>query len=176
MSDQELAATIETVTTAADTVPVLPKELRNDDPALLDQLFERFTRTGRDALSSGTLLPCRTITFDVDGADCEPDVFVTSDGDYYVFSLTLKSLLPEEELKALDGVTNPSAAAMVLAKAMLWKLNGKIIPIARRDWLWQALGMRGRNSCFVAFQQIGGATSRSMGKLQASISIGSTAM
>lgn len=154
----------------------MPPEYRNADPGLLGKLFDRWTTTGQGAVTGySPSLPQRTVTFDVDGADCEPGVFVDDNGEPFVFSLTLKTLLPEEELKALDAVQSPSSAPMYLAKAMLWKVNGEPVKVTQREWFWRALGMRGRNLCFIAYQQIGGATVRSMGKLQSSISIGSTA-
>jgi hypothetical protein len=125
-----------------------------------------------DALSGKPTMMDRTITFPVDGSECKPNVFCDENGEYFDFELTMRCLAPEDELAVLERVTNGAVAPILLAKAMLHKMNGRLITLAQREWLWTALDMKGRNLCFVAYQMIGGASARSLGKFHAGCSIG----
>jgi hypothetical protein len=153
---------------------VAPKpQLLNEDPNLLARLFEAFTPTGKAALADKPLLPVRTVTFTVDGAECAPGVFVDENGDYFDFQLTMRSLDSAQEMATLDSVTGSGhTVPPLMSRAMLYKMNGTIITPRQREWLWEALDMRGRQLCFVAYQQMGGASAAALGKFRASFTIG----
>jgi hypothetical protein len=144
----------------------------NFSPSLLDQLWESKTKLNAEAMAGGGELIKRTkLTFTVDGAVCSPDFFVDENGDYYDVQLTMQSLMSDEELDALAGISTPSAAPLMLAKQALCALNGRALTQVQRDWLWEALGMGGRQLCFLAFQQIGSAGASALGKFRRSSTI-----
>lgn len=151
-------------------VAIAPVSALNNDPALLDKLFARLTATDKNALADRPLFQTRTISFVVDGSICEPDVFVDSNGDYFDFTLTMRALGSAAEVEILDRATG-HAVPLQLSKAMLFKLNGVPIKSAQRDWLWEALGMRGRSLCFAAYQQLAGPSQVALGKYQASFTV-----
>jgi len=154
---------------------VVPQQLGNrlnTDSDLLDKVFARVTRTGKDALKDSPLISCRTLTFTVDGSICEPEIFVDDEGEYYDFSLTMRGLDASEELRALEGVRSAATVAMDCSQAMLYKMNGSLISPKKREFLWHALGMRGRSLCLMAYQQLGSPSAAALGKYQASFTIG----
>lgn len=152
---------------------VAPQNQLNNDPDLLDKIFERFTRTGQEALRDKPLIATRVTTFVVDGSICEPDTFVNNDGVPYDFQLTMRALNAEEELRALTQSPPGHAVPMFLAKCMLFQLNGKTISEGRRENIWNMLGMAGRSLCFQGYLRLSGPSVAALGKFQESFSIGS---
>ncbi len=123
---------------------------------------------GAAALSSAPILKRRRVSFLIDGSECEPDVFVTAAGDYIVFKITMQSLTSAEEIDALSGLKHAQMAPMLLARAAFKEVNDNPIPAAMRDFWWEALGMAGRQLCFLAFQSIGAASTGALGKFRSS--------
>lgn len=154
-----------------EALPVVLAPL-NQDPDLLNKLFQRFTATNAAALADRPLFMVRTLTFTVSGEECSPGIFVDDDGLPFDFTLTLKAMSSEEEIKALTDAPPGHAATMHLTKRMLHKVNGSRFPEAQRDFLWEALGMRVRALCFQAYLQLSGPSSAAVGKFQESSSIG----
>lgn len=138
---------------------------------LLDRVWNANTREGKDALRGGPVVKRKRKTFIMDGSQCAPFMFLDpASGDYVDFKITMQSLTSTEEVEALGGVTNPGQIPSLLAKRSLYAVNGKPIPSARKDFLWEALGQQGRQICLVAFSQLGSASAAAMGKLARSIS------
>jgi hypothetical protein len=143
------------------------------DPTLLQRVYDRVTVEGEGAVKSGgPIVPLKRVTFDVDGAECAPGMFVDAHGNYITFRLTLSALTSAQELKCTKGITDPAAAAMSAAQASIAELNGAPVLGAQLDFLWEALGPGGRQLVLVMFQEVGSATPASMGKAQASITVG----
>lgn len=137
-------------------------------PDLLDRLTDRLMPKGDAALGAAPILKRRQVSFLIDGAECEPDVFTTTAGEYIVFKVTMRSLSSAEEIDALSGLKHAQMAPMLLARASFVAVNDKPIPGATRDFWWEALGMAGRQLCFLAFQSIGAASTGALGKFQSS--------
>lgn len=145
----------------------------NTNPGVADAVFQRLTQTGARALTGkGEIVPRRMRTFILDGQTCAPDVFVDEAGAYYDFEVTMRSLDSREEISALAGTTDPGAVPFLLAKQSLYAINGKAIPGDRKDFLWECLGMGGRQLCLMAFQHLGSASGAALGKFRRSISVG----
>ena len=144
------------------------KEVRNDDPALLAQIMERRTVSGAGAFGGGEIVPRRRVTFDVDGAECCPGVFVDGEGRPVTFKLTLVSLTSAEEIKVTQGVMDPAQAVFATAKASIEALNGTRVQGDKLDFLWEALGPGGRQIVVTLYQQVGACSPAGMGKALAS--------
>jgi hypothetical protein len=142
------------------------------DAGLLERTFIRATKTGADAMSGGgEIVPRRYISFEVDGAHCSPGQFVTEAGDYYSFTLTLASLLSNEEIQVTRGVKDPAEAVQVTAKAAINKMNSAPLVGAQLDWFWEALGSHGRQLVLTMYQEIGALHPVGLGKALASSTI-----
>ncbi len=150
--------------------PVEPKEApRVDDPGLLEKVFNRATVAGPGAMShQGDIVPRKRISFDVDGSDCAPGMFVDGAGNYLTFRLGLASLTSGEEISVTKGVSDPAEAVQVTAKAALELLNGAPILGDQIDFVWEALGSGGRQLVLTMYQEIGAITPVGLGKALAS--------
>lgn len=143
----------------------------NKSPDLAQRVFDRMTKTGPAALRPGQeVLPRRVRRFILDGACCLPDVFIDENGNYLDFEVTMRSLSSAEEIAALDGITNPSQAPFMLARASFHAINGQPLSVERKEWFWEAFGMGGRQICLMAFQQVGSASGVALGKFQSTVS------
>jgi len=139
-----------------------PEDFSSD---LMARLKTKHLPTGKDALKAGEIIKRRRVTFDVDGAQCEPGMFVNEAGDYVTFKITLESLNSAQEVAALRGIKDGAQAPMLMAKHTLVELNGKKLEEAERDFVWECLGMGGRQVCFAAFQlSLGAAAEAGLGK------------
>lgn len=144
---------------------------KNEDPELLSKLFERFTRSGQGALKDRPLFGIRTLSFTLSGADCEPGVFEDENGVSFDVTLTMRALNPEQEMDAISSAPRGQVVPFHMAKCMLHRLNGALITDQKRDFVWQAIGMRGRSLCFTAYQELAGASLAALGKYQQSYSM-----
>lgn len=143
------------------------------DPALLQRVFDRTTIAGPNAMKGGgDLIPLKTVTFDVDGSECAPGMFVDEAGGYITFSLTLTALTSVQEVKCTKGCQDPAEAVQRTAKASLKLLNDAPIIGDQLDFLWEALGPGGRQLCLVMYQDVGAVSPAGMGKAQASSIVG----
>jgi len=138
-----------------------PDDKRAD---LMARLRKRNLPSGQEALKGGELVKRRKVTFDLDGVDCAPDVFMNEVGEYITFSVTLQSLNSAQEMEALRGVRDASQAPLAMAKLSLFALNGQPVLDAERDYWWECLGPGGRQICMMAFGSLGAASESSMGK------------
>ncbi len=157
-----------------EAAALLPPDKKNADRDLFDRVFERMTPTGPNAMRAGAeLIRRRRLCFTVDGASCAPDVFVDDSGEYYDFELTVQSLSSKEEIESLNGITEPGQVPWALAKASLYAVNGKPLPRddTKIDFLWEALGMQGRQVVMLAFNQLGSASAAALGKFQRSVTV-----
>lgn len=146
-----------------------PEDKRTD---LMDRLVARHMPSGKDALKPGEIIKRREVSFDLDGVECEPDMFVDENGDYITFRITLRSLGSAQEIEAMRGVKDGTEAPLRMCKLALYAINGKPIAADRLDFFWEALGSGGRQICFAAFQSLGAASEASMGKYLTSRSEG----
>lgn len=146
-----------------------PEDKRSD---LLDRLVARHMPSGAAALKPGEIIKRREVSFDLDGVECEPDMFVDENGDYITFRVTLRSLGSAQEIEAMRGVKDGTEAPLRMCKLALHAINGKPIERDRLDFFWEALGSGGRQMCFAAFQSLGAASEAAMGKYLTSRSEG----
>ena len=161
-----LGATMPIPASGAEVEKVIKKVI---DAGLLERAFEKTTVQGPGALSGGgDIIPRKRITFDVDGADCAPGVFVGGDGDPLTFQLTLATLTSAQEIKATRGVTDPAEAVQLTAMASLEQLNGAPVLGDRVAWLWEVLGPGGRQLVLTMYGEIGAISPAGMGKAQSS--------
>ena len=133
-------------------------------PDLVARLVARHMPTGKGALNPGEIVKRRTVTFDVDGVDCEPDMFVNESGEYVTFKLTLQSLNSAQEIEAMRGLRDAAAAPMAMTKVALHAINGQVLDENRRNFFWEALGAGGRQIAYLAFQSLGAASEAALGK------------
>lgn len=140
--------------------------LVNDSPELLNAIFEKITKAGKDAKKGGELIERETVKFQMDGTSCAPNCYVDGEGNYFDFWVTMRSLTPKEEQRAMRGVT-PEGAGEVpgrLILASLFALNDVPIPEAKKDTIWSSFGQKGRQICSLAFAQVGSAGQVAVGK------------
>jgi len=129
------------------------------------------TTTGQGAFAGGgEIIKRRYITFDVDGAECAPDVFVDEGGGYVMFTLTLATLTAGEEVNVTREVVDPGEAAFKTVQASICRLNGAPVVGDESDFVWEALGPKGRQLAVAMYQEIGSLSSAMMGKALASSS------
>lgn len=149
-----------------DPSPIEPK--RVDDPTLLERVFTKRSVEGPNALSHNEeIVPRARISFDVDGAECAPGMFVDDDGPI-TFRLTLVSLTSAQEISITKGVSDPAEAVQLTAKASLEKLNGAPVLGDQVLFLWEALGPGGRQLVLTMYQEIGAISPAGLGKASAS--------
>ncbi len=142
------------------------EEARTDmRPDLLQRTMDRVLPKGAAALKGGASpIPLRKVSFMVDGAQCAEGVFVSANGDYLLFELTLQALSSAGEINALREVKSGPEAPHVMCKYALHAINGNVLDPEQRNFVWEALGMGGRQIALLAFQQIGAASDAALGK------------
>jgi hypothetical protein len=139
------------------------------DPGLLDKVFDRATVSGAGALAhADEIVPRKRISFEVDGADCAPGMFVDEAGEPITFQLTLHSLTGAEEIKVTKGVSDPAEAVQMTAKASIEALNGSPVVGDKLEFLWEALAPSGRQLVLSMYQEIGALSPAGLGKALAS--------
>lgn len=140
----------------------------NNDPDLLERIFEIRTQTGPEAMSGGEPIPKTECTFIMDHTVCEPGVFPQD------FKITLRGLSSGQEISATKDHGNDALeVGIMLAKASLYALNGRPIKESdHRDFLWEAIGSGGRQIVQAMYAQFGMAPASALGKAMASTTIG----
>ena len=163
---EEVAEVADRLADDAEAAAVGAPSSPNDfDPGFVDRLKAQHMPTGEGALKGGgDLVPRRMITFELDGVECEPGVFVNAAGDYVTFKITIRSLSSAQEVSALRGARDAAMAPMLLAAASLYKINDRVLSENERTFFWECLGSPGRQICMVAFQQMGAASTGALGK------------
>ncbi len=130
---------------------------------LVDRLRARHMPSGASALNAGEIIKRRRVSFEIDGVECEPDMFVDDAGDYITFKVTLRALTSTQEIEALRGIKDATMAPMMMAKSSLYAINDKPIGENDRDFFWECLGPS-RQICMLAFNMLGAASEAAMGK------------
>jgi hypothetical protein len=131
---------------------------------LVDRLQARHLPKGQAALSATEIVKRRKLSFDIDGVDCEPDMFVDEEGNYITFNVTLRSLSSAQEIEALRGIKDGTMAPFVMCRYSLYAINGKVLSENQRDFYWECLGSVGRQICLAGFNGLGAASEGAMGK------------
>lgn len=150
----------------------LTAEKENFSPDVLANIFARMAPTGAAALrGSGEVIRRNSYTFTLDGASATPEFFVDSDGNYFDVQITVRSLNSAEEIAALQGVTEAAQVPYLLANACLYALNGTPVAEAQKAFLWEGLGMRGRQIVLLAYNMVGGASQGALGKFQRTFAV-----
>jgi hypothetical protein len=160
-----------------ETIPSTPEELQEAmKPAAPVERFDlsadMFQRTMHRILPQGVaalkgggrVIPLRKVSFQIDGAECADGVFVDDQGDYITFEITLQALDSATELVALREVKAGPEAPMVMARHALYAVNGTTLADDQKPFLWESLGMGGRQLVFAAFQSLGAASDAALGK------------
>ncbi len=149
-----------------------PRNRPNLDRGLMAQIFERKTKVGPGALRDGEIIERKRYSFILDGSVCTPGFFQDEDGVFLDVRIGLHSLTSAEEINALKGMRDPGQAPFMLARACLATLNDEKLTADQRDFLWEGLGMGGRQLCLMAFQSFGSASYAALGKFQSTLTIG----
>ncbi len=153
------------------TVPRRSGNRENFSGDVLAQIVARKTRVGAAAISdSREVIQRHVYSFVLEGDQATPDFFVDDNGEYFDVMVTLRSLTSREEIAALQGVTDGSAAPMKLARACLWKLNDRALSEEEKELVWEGLGMKGRQLCMLGFNVLGGASQSALGKFRRTLS------
>lgn len=134
------------------------------DTNLVDRLRARHMPSGRSALDAGEIIKRRKVTFELDGVECEPDMFVNESGEYISFSVTLRSLTSAQEIEAMRGAKDGAMAPMLLCRQSLFAINEKPLSTTDRDFFWECFGASGRQICLMAFESLGAASRAALGK------------
>lgn len=151
--------------------PEIPPQKRNDSPGLLATLVDQYSKEGTDVMQSGEIVPRKRISFDVDGADCSPGMFVDDKGDPILFRIGLVALTSAMEISVVKGITDPAQAAQLTAKSSIELVNGApVLQGSDLDFLWESLGPGGRQLVFMMYTEIGGLSPTGLGKASASCS------
>lgn len=162
--------TEENETTTAQTETTVPRRMGNRENFsgdVLAQIVARKTRSGAAAMGdSREIIDRHVYSFVLEGDQGAPDFFVDSEGNYFDVRITLRSLTSREEIAALQGITDGSAAPLKLAMACLWKLNDQVLGPEEKELVWEGLGMKGRQLCLLGFNIIGGASQSALGKFR----------
>jgi hypothetical protein len=135
-------------------VPAVPEIMREVEapkraavnPDLLDQVFAASTPVGGAAMAGGELFHRKRVTFEVPKHYCTVD-FPTN------FDLTIIESTPQQEMAVAAIASNGNEVQYLLAKHSMDAVNGKKIGETKRDWLWEALGSRGRTLVVGAYSQ-----------------------
>lgn len=127
---------------------------------LLDEAFERTTA---DLSGKAVDLPRHMRSVWVPPNTCAPGVFIDAEGEERGFWLTLRTLALGKEMAILNTAlsakkkTVNAGAAKDMVKASIFLFHedkpvtaggedaGVELNRARKDWLWNCLGQRGRN-------------------------------
>lgn len=151
-----------------------PREKKDLSPTLLQRTFERVTVSGEGARDfTADLVPRKRITFEMDGSECAPGIFVDETGDPVTFTLTLASLTSGMESKVTRGVMDPSEASYLTVKASIEKLNGAPVLGDQLEFLWEALGAQGRQLVMQMYMHIGNVSPVAAKKAMETLSISS---
>jgi hypothetical protein len=145
----------------------------NLDRGLMAQIFEQRTKVGPGALKDGgEVIERKRFSFILDGSVATPGFFQDEDGVFFDVKIGLHSLTSAEEINALKGMRDPGQAPFMLAKSCLASLNDERLTAEQRDFLWEGLGMGGRQLCLMAFQSFGSASYAALGKFQSTLTVG----
>ena len=145
----------------------MSEESKNEEPQLadLDMVMDRMLPKDGAALKAGPIFERTEFTFPVSGDTCTDGVFYDESGDPQMFKLTVVSLTHQEELDATRSVKAPTDLPFMLAKKSLYKFNGKQLNDKKREFLWEALGPKGRQVVTVAYSEVNAAGDEALGKL-----------
>lgn len=157
---------------AAAPVPPAPKRVAS----FLDELQERLPK-GPDALKDTKLFQPRERSFDFDGAMggylSDGRLFFSNGaGEPIDVTITVREVGSAEEIKALNAGETPQEAPFLLAKAALYKLDGKVIPPHLKNMVWEGLGSTGRSAVIMAFGEMGGSSEAMLGKYRSTLTVG----
>ncbi|NJN65011.1 MAG: hypothetical protein HC882_09140 [Acidobacteria bacterium] len=101
-------------------------------------------------------LPFSEVFCTFEPKECRPEAFDTS------FVLTLRELSAGKELEALRAAKgDPLIAGFMQAKVSIYGFNGERIKREELEWLWEALGARGRQKVLSAFAILMGSDEKS---------------
>jgi len=112
---------------------------------LLDEMFEKTARKGKDALRSGPIFNLKQVDVEISKDICAAPF--PED-----FRVTLQELTGAQEASCADtGGHRPMALGYEMAKSCMYALNGAPLDEMRKAWLWEALGMGGRRRVVAGF-------------------------
>jgi hypothetical protein len=136
------------------------------DPGFLSRAFEQATTQASVAGMNKPSPMQRFASFVMDHTEC---VSENLDRD---FELTLATLNATTELRAARAAQgDPASMAYELAKQSMYAVDGARLGEAQRQWLWEALGPKGRALVVQMFQTIGAPDDNSQGKALATLRI-----
>jgi hypothetical protein len=143
----------------------------SDQEADLQAIMGRMLPVNGKAMKNREIFERAEFTFPVSGASCLPGVFVDSEGKPMTFKLTVTSLLHSEEIEATRTIKGATDLPFALSKRSLFKFNGVRIDQKKRDFLWEAIGPKGRQLVVYAFSQMNSAGDEAVGKMQSGLEV-----
>lgn len=136
----------------------------------LDSIMELHGKRDGAAMKGGALFEREEFTFPMSGETCAPGVFYLN-GEPLEFKLTVVGLTHQEELEAGRTVKAATDLPFALAKRSLFAFKGKPLDMKKREWLWEALGPKGRQVVVNAYGEVNAAGDEALGKLQTVLAI-----
>ena len=88
------------------------------------------------------------------------------EGNFLDFELTLVSLMYEEELSLQRQVTSAAELPMAVARRSISAYNGQSIGNKQRNFIWKALGPKGRQLVLLGTQAVNSIGTEAVGKVQ----------
>ena len=131
----------------------------------LDAVMDNMLPKDGKALKSGPIFEREELTFRMSSDTCVPGVFSGSSGEVVEFKLTVVALTQQEEIEATRTVKTPTDLPFKLAKKSLYKFQGKVLTDKKRDFLFEALGPKGRQVVLAGYSEINAPGDEAMGKL-----------
>jgi hypothetical protein len=106
----------------------------------LDDVFQEWTSKVEDG--SVRDMPRNSETVELQPEQCRPGVFPAP------FTITVRELSTREEMAIIKATKGNDGArlGLMMAQRSIYSFNGEpVVKTAHREWLWEALGQRGRN-------------------------------
>lgn len=104
------------------------------NPNLLSTLFAEKTQSGRGAMGGAHMFHLKEVDLPMPAVGEFPEAF----------TLTIRELTSSQEIKVIESSSTQSGIGMAMAKASMKAVNGEEITLKTRDFVWEALGAKGR--------------------------------
>lgn len=131
----------------------------------IEDVMDRVLPKDGKALRAGPIFEPQTLKFGMSSNTCNPGFFEGPSGEETEFKLTVVALSHQQEIEATRSVKAPTDLPFALAKRSLIKFNDKKLTDKRRDFLWEAVGPKGRQVILTGYTEINSAGDEALGKL-----------
>lgn len=132
----------------------------------LDSLMDAHMPKDGKALRAGPIFEREIRTFSMDSSTCMPGVFDGPNGEETTFKLSVVALTHQEEIEATRSIKAPTDLPFAMAKKSLYEFNGVKLSDKKRNFLFEAIGPRGRSIVLAAYAEVNAPGDEALGKLQ----------